>query len=164
MYASEGNKYLDKKYQEKKIMSYIRTPPEIWKKLNDEFHFTLDTCSSDKNHLCPDYFTAETDGLKSDWGNHVAYCHPMYDRFLPKWVKKCAERKEGVSVMLIPASTHTVYFHNYIYNKPNIEVRFLPCPHKGGKAGWFMATDDNKVSEKVGYIRPLMVVVFRPPE
>jgi site-specific DNA-methyltransferase (adenine-specific) len=162
MYATKGKRYLDKDYQGCKKMSYIRTPPELWKELNDEFHFTLDTCSSEKNHLCPAYFTADTDGLSSDWGSHIAYCHPMYDKDLPKWVKKCAERTTGISVMLLPASTHTVYFHKYIYKNPKCEIRFLPCPHKDGKAGWFMADDDGKVSEKVGYIRPLMVLVFRP--
>ena len=161
MYAAKGKGYLDKQYQTEKKMCYIRTPPELWTTLNDEFHFTLDTCSSDKNHLCDAYFTAETDGLKSDWGNHTAYVHPMYDRHLPKWVEKCANRKEGVSVMLLPASTHTVYFHKYIWKNPKCEIRFLACPHKNGKAGWYMATDDGEVSASVGYIRPLMVLVFR---
>lgn len=162
MYASKGNKYLDVAYQDEKRMEYIRTPPELWKELNDEFHFTLDTCSSEKNHLCDDYFTAETDGLKSSWGEHTAYTHPMYDRHLPKWVQKCAERTEGVSVMLLPASTHTQYFHKYIWKNPKCEIRFLPCPHKNGTAGWFMATDDGENQKKTGYIRPLMVLIFRP--
>jgi len=162
MYAGAGKGYLDKQYQDKKKMAYIRTPPELWKQLNDEFNFTLDTCSSEKNHLCEDYFTIDTDGLTSDWGTHTAYVHPMYDRLLPKWVKKCSERTEGISVMLLPASTHTVYFHTYIWKNPKCEIRFLPCPHKNGTAGWYMADDDGNVSESVGYIRPLMVLVFRP--
>jgi site-specific DNA-methyltransferase (adenine-specific) len=146
-------------------MAYIRTPPELWKILNEEFSFTLDTCSSDINHLCPTYFTEETDGLASDWGDHVAYVHPLYDRNLPKWVKKCAERADrgdGVSVMLLPASTHTVYFHKFIWKNPTCEIRFLACPHKNGKAGWYMADEEGNVSNSVGYIRPLMVLVFRP--
>jgi phage N-6-adenine-methyltransferase len=162
MYAGAGKGYLNKDYQGKKKMSYIRTPPELWKELNEEFKFTLDTCSSEKNHLCENYFTEDTDGLTSSWGEHTAYIHPMYDRYLPKWVKKCAERKEGISVMLLPASTHTVYFHKYIWKNPKCEIRFLACPHKDGKAGWYMADDDGKVSQSVGYIRPLMVLIFRP--
>ena len=162
MYAAKGKRYLDKQYQDEKKMCYIRTPPELWERLNEEFHFTLDTCSSDKNHLCETYFTKETNGLAQDWGTHTAYVHPMYDKDLPKWVKKCAERKEGISVMLLPASTHTRYFHQYIYHNPNCEIRFLECPRKNGKAGWYMATDDGEVSTSVGYIRPLMVLVFNP--
>jgi phage N-6-adenine-methyltransferase len=162
MYAGKGKRYLDTQYQDCKKMAYIRTPPELWTQLHTEFKFTLDTCSSDKNHLCETYFTMDTDGLESDWGTHTAYVHPMYDRHLPKWVKKCAERTEGVSVMLLPASTHTVYFHKYIWKNPKCEIRFLPCPHKNGKAGWYMADDDGNISNSVGYIRPLMVLVFRP--
>lgn len=161
MYAGKGKKYLDKQYQTEKKMCYIRTPPELWETLNTEFNFTLDTCASDMNHLCPAYFTKDTDGLKSDWEDHTAYVHPLYDKDLPKWVKKCAERTTGTSVMLLPASTHTVYFHKYIWKNPKCEIRFLPCPHKNGKAGWYMATDEGEVSASVGYIRPLMVLVFR---
>lgn len=38
----------------------------------------------------------------------------------------------------------------------------LECPRKNGKSGWYMATDDGEVSTSVGYIRPLMVLVFNP--
>jgi hypothetical protein len=162
MYAPKGTRYLDTNYQVENKMTYIRTPPDLWDSLNAEFKFTLDTCACDKNHLCPAYFTKDTNGLTADWGTHTAYCHPMYDKDLPKWVKKCAERTEGVSVMLLPASTHTKYFHQFVWKNPRCEIRFLQCPHKNGKAGWFMADDDGAVQEKTGYIRPLMVLVFRP--
>jgi len=160
MYAAKGKGYLDKEYQAEKKMAYIRTPPELWEQLNDEFHFTLDTCSSEANHLCDKYYTKETNGLKQDWTGEVAYCHPMYDIYIPKWVEKCATEK-CTSVLLIPASTHTRYFHDLIWNKPNVEIRFLPNPRKNGKSGWYMATDEGEVSSSVGYIRPLMVVIFR---
>ena len=29
------------------------TPKEIYKQLDDEFHFNLDPCASDTNHKCP---------------------------------------------------------------------------------------------------------------
>ncbi len=44
------------------------TPQDFYDKLNEEFHFTLDPCASDKNHKCEKYFTIEDDGLKQDWG------------------------------------------------------------------------------------------------
>jgi site-specific DNA-methyltransferase (adenine-specific) len=31
----------------------------------------------------------------------------------------------GVCVMLIPARTDTKYFHDYIYQKSNVEIRFI---------------------------------------
>jgi site-specific DNA-methyltransferase (adenine-specific) len=39
------------------------TPPEFFKELNEEFHFTLDPCSTDENHKCSKYFTEKENGL-----------------------------------------------------------------------------------------------------
>lgn len=44
------------------------TPQDFYDKLNEEFHFTLDPCSSDENHKCEKYFTKEQDGLSRNWG------------------------------------------------------------------------------------------------
>jgi hypothetical protein len=60
--------------------------------------------------------------------------------------------------MLIPASTHTRYFHKFIYNKPNVEVRFLEKPNKG-----FRFLHDGGIEDdptKIGYIKALMIVIF----
>lgn len=46
------------------------TPQDFYDKLNEEFHFTLDPCSSDENHKCEKYFTKEQDGLSRNWGAH----------------------------------------------------------------------------------------------
>jgi hypothetical protein len=60
--------------------------------------------------------------------------------------------------MLIPASTHTRYFHKYIYKQPNVEIRFLEKPVKG-----FRFLHDGGIEDdttKIGYIKPLMLVIF----
>lgn len=44
------------------------TPQAIFDELDKEFHFTLDPCSTHKNHKCPQYFTKEEDGLSQKWG------------------------------------------------------------------------------------------------
>lgn len=44
------------------------TPQELFDKLNEEFNFNLDPCSTDENHKCDRYFTKKQDGLKQDWG------------------------------------------------------------------------------------------------
>lgn len=44
------------------------TPQEFFDKLNEEFNFNLDPCSTDENHKCDRYFTKKQDGLKQDWG------------------------------------------------------------------------------------------------
>ena len=143
-----------------KSMQFLRTPIDIWEKLSKEFNFTLDACASDKNHLLPKYYTKETDCLKQDWTNEIVYCHPMFDLYIGKFVEK-AFNSNCTTVMLLPASTHTRYFHKFIYTNPNVEVRFLEKP----KQGFNFGNDDGTIAEipkgKVGYIKPLMVVIFR---
>lgn len=43
------------------------TPQEVFDQLDAEFHFTLDAAATDKSAKCPNYYTPETDGLKSPW-------------------------------------------------------------------------------------------------
>jgi len=137
----------------------------IWESLSKEFPFTLDACASDTNHLLPKYYTAENSCLDKDWTGEVVYCHPMFDMHIGNFVKKCAESK-CLSVMLIPASTHTRYFHNYIWdsehNRPrkNVEIRFLEKPKQGFNFGHEDGTLTTIPKGKVGYIKSLMVVVF----
>lgn len=49
-----------------KKMDYC-TPQDLFDRLNEEFHFTLDAAATDKSAKCPAYYTPETDGLKSPW-------------------------------------------------------------------------------------------------
>jgi len=144
-----------------KSMKYIRTPTGIWEKLSREFDFTIDVTASDKNHLLPRYYTKKEDGLKQDWTGEIVYCHPPFDMFIGKWVKKAYESK-CLTVMLLPASTHTRYFHKYIYNNPKCEIRFLEKPKRGFR---FLTEDgDEGDPNKMGYIKPLMVVIFNNPK
>jgi phage N-6-adenine-methyltransferase len=143
-----------------KIMKYLRTPPDIWESLSNEFKFTIDACSSDENHLCEKYYTQYNSCLDKDWTNEVVYCHPMFDMHIGNFVKKAFESK-CTTVMLLPASTHTRYFHRYCYTNDNCEIRFLEKPNKGFHFGH----DDGSVDEpnKIGYIKPLMILIFRNP-
>ena len=149
-----------------KSYKFIRTPLDIWEQLTNDFKFTIDACASDDNHLLPKYYTKENSCLDKDWTGEVVYCHPMFDMHIGRFVEKCATEK-CLSVMLIPASTHTRYFHNYIYNKKtnkfrkNVEVRFLEKPNRGFNFGHEDGTFEKIKNGKVGYIKPLMVVIFR---
>lgn len=44
------------------------TPKELFDKLDQEFHFTLDVCASPGMEKCKRYFSPEIDGLKQVWG------------------------------------------------------------------------------------------------
>ena len=142
-----------------KSMRFIRTPEDIWNRLKGEYQFTLDACASDQNHLLPRYYTAENSCLDKDWTGEVVYCHPMFDMHIGDFVKKAFESK-CITVMLLPASVHTRYFHKYIYHNPRCKIEFLEKPKRGFNFG----NDDGTLEEikagKVGYIKPLMIVIF----
>jgi site-specific DNA-methyltransferase (adenine-specific) len=93
-------------------------------------------------------FGERDDGLKQSWNNNVVFCNPPYGTVLKHWVKKASEAQGGVVVMLIPARTDTQYFHNYIYQKENVEIRFLKGRLKFGGS-----------SNSAPF--PSMVVIFR---
>lgn len=111
------------------------TPQEFFNKLNDEFHFTLDPCSTHKNAKYKKHYTIIEDGLKQSWGGNIVFCNPPYGRHIKDWVKKAYEesKKENTTVvMLIPSRTDTIYFHDYIYHKS--EIRFIKGRLKFGNS------------------------------
>jgi site-specific DNA-methyltransferase (adenine-specific) len=101
-----------------------RTPKWLFDQLDSEFHFNVDLCADDENHLCEEYYTIERDGMSADLTGKRVFCNPPYGRTnTARWIEKCAESGADVAVMLIPARTDTAAFHEYIYGKA--EVRFL---------------------------------------
>ena len=141
-----------------KTMKYLRTPVNIWKDLSNEFNFTCDMCASDNNHLLDKYYTINNSALDKDWTDEVGYVHPLFDSKIGKFVEK-AHNSKGLFVFLLPASTHTKYFHDYFYKRDNVEIRFLKKPIKGFKFG----NDDGTVDEdpsSIGYIKALMICIM----
>lgn len=134
------------------------TPPELYNDLN-ELHgpFKLDAATNKYNSLeTPYYYTEKENGLLQNWMNPT-YVNPPYGRKLGEWIKKAyVESVLGNKVvMLIPARTDTKWFHQYIYNRPKVEVMFL----KGRLKMWDYNT--NKPHPHSAPF-PSMVVVFRP--
>lgn len=127
------------------------TPQHFFDELNKEFGFTLDPCADEFNHKCDLWFDKQINGLKQSWGGQRVFCNPPYGRKISKWVEKCfveSQKENTLCVMLIPARTDTKWFHDYIYNKPNVEIRFIKGRLKFG---------DSKNSAPF----PSMVVVFK---
>ena len=98
------------------------TPPDFFKALDKQFHFTLDVAASHYNHLLPAYCTKdglfyqfgsilEVDGLAYPWGNERVFCNPPYDHNLSKWVAKALKREAEVAVLLLPPSVDAEWFH-----------------------------------------------------
>ena len=93
-----------------------QTPKELYKKLDNEFHFDFDPCP----------LFSVNDGLSFDW-EKSNFINPPYSRKLKEAfvLKAIEESKKGkLCVMLLPVSTSTKLFHQHIL--PNAkEIRFL---------------------------------------
>lgn len=134
------------------------TPQDLFKKLDEEFNFTLDPCADSQNHKCEKYYTKEQNGLLQDWSGEVVFCNPPYSKKTKTnpgqiaWIKKCYETHlgGGTVVMLIPARTDTIMFHKYILGKA--EIRFIK-----GRLKFLI---DGKQSKNTAPF-PSMIVVFR---
>lgn len=96
------------------------TPPDLFNKLNEEFHFELDPCTNKDNPLHTKfYFTREDNGLEKSWQGSSIYINPPYNKEIPKWIEKTVYEL-GVNpeinkvVMLLPSRTDTSWMHQYI--------------------------------------------------
>lgn len=97
------------------------TPKDFYDTLNKEFNFDFDPCPLNHSNITPD-----KDGLIIEWGE-INYINPPYSRRLKEAFvhKAIKESKKGkICVMLLPVSTSTKLFHEYI--QPNAkEIRFV---------------------------------------
>jgi len=128
------------------------TPKNLYDQLNREFDFDFDPCPLNEGQIDPD-----KDGLLIDWGKRN-YINPPYRRDLKEaFVKKAIQesKKGNLCVMLLPVSTSTKLFHDYI--KPNaFEIRFL----RGRVRFLGVNTKGEFVENKAG-MHDSMIVVFK---
>lgn len=124
------------------------TPADLFKKLDEEFHFQTDPCTTKDNPLgCKYFYTKDDDGLTREWIGPT-FINPPYSQ-IDKWVAQSATRtRRHPIVMLIPARTDTRYFHQYVYKKPDVEIRFIKGRLKFGNS-------------KNSAPFPSMIVIFR---
>ena len=99
------------------------TPQELFDRLNQEFHFTLDVCALPKNAKCKRFFSPLEDGLSQKWSG-VCWMNPPYGREIEKWMQKALhESDRGATVVcLVPARTDTEWWHKYALHG---EIRFI---------------------------------------
>ncbi len=100
------------------------TPPELFRRLDAEFRFTLDVCALPENTKCERFFTPNDDGLIQPWDG-VCWMNPPYGSAISMWMKKAytefLERRLTI-VCLIPARTDTKWWHDYAMKG---EIRFI---------------------------------------
>jgi phage N-6-adenine-methyltransferase len=125
------------------------TPSDFFIKLNSEFNFTLDPCSTHENAKVKKHFTKEDDGLTKIWENETVFMNPPYGREIVQWMKKayesCIENRSTV-VCLVPSRTDTRWWHEYAMHG---EIRFIRGRLKFG-------------GHKNNAPFPSAVVIFRP--
>lgn len=109
------------------------TPQDLFNELDKEYHFTLDVASSDNNYKVKKHYTKKEDGLLQNWDDEVVWCNPPYGKEINKWVEK-AYFSKSLIVMLLPVRTDTKWFHNYIYQKSFVQIRFIKGRLKFGNS------------------------------
>ena len=128
------------------------TPLYLYNELNKEFNFDFDPCP-----ICFDEITPDKDGLLIEWGQRN-FVNPPYSRKLKEaFVKKAIEesKKGKLCVCLLPVSTSTILFHDYIL--PNAhDIRFL----KGRVKFIGYNTFGEKVNNVAG-MHDSMIVIFK---
>lgn len=115
------------------------TPDYIFHPLNNKYHFTLDPCCIPSNAKAMNFFTAKEDGLNQSWKGHRVFCNPPYSRGnIENWVFKCYYESivmmDCQVVALLPVSTSSKWFHDFVWNKCEIEfikgrIKFVGAPH-----------------------------------
>lgn len=64
------------------------TPQDFFDKLDAEFHFETDVCSTHENAKCENHYTVEENGLSRKWTG-VCWMNPPYVRnVMAKWIEK----------------------------------------------------------------------------
>lgn len=104
-----------------------RTPPELFRELNQEFRFTLDPCTTADNPLGVRYiFTEAENGLARLWGSQRVFMNPPYGREVAAWTRKArASAEAGALVVgLLPASTDLEWWHRDVLG-PKAEIRYI---------------------------------------
>lgn len=140
-----------------------QTPPELFKALDRQYHFTLDAAAQPWNALCSKYFTPQDNGIAQEWKGERVFCNPPSGRKLEQWVKKAAQEsrhKNTTVVMLLPAGTDTKWFQTYICGKDGVTVYLLPgrvAFTNKRRPSWAQGSAEDK---NLGAPRPSMVVEF----
>ncbi len=104
------------KFNRPKQPDHWKTPDEFYSKLDERFNFDFDPCPLNHN-------INEWDGLEVEWGQRN-FVNPPYSKKLKEAfiIKAYEESKKGkLCVLLLPASTDTIIFHEYILDIAQIE-------------------------------------------
>ena len=132
------------------------TPPKLYEELNKKYNFDFDPCPYNEGKI-------KEDGLLIDWGKSN-FVNPPYSRKLKEaFIKKGIEemKKGNKSVFLIPVSTSTKLFHEFIKTNAT-SIEFVKGRIKFGKIdsnGNFYLPLNSKGKTQSG-TKDSMIVIF----
>lgn len=128
------------------------TPRDFFEPLRKEFGLNVDAAASSDNAMLPKFWDIDHSAFDQDWRGMRVWCNPPYARnVIYGWVKQCATGGASVVVALLPARTDTRWFHDFIYKRRGVEIRFVK-----GRIKFSGTTGAGKF--------PSMVVIFRQGE
>jgi len=117
------------------------TPDNLFKPLDEEFHFTLDPCSTHENAKCKRHYTREENGLLQSWRDEIVFMNPPYSN-IHAWLNKArwdGHRDNVTVICILPCDTSTKWFHDYLWDGCNhrpqlgVQLRFPKGRFKFGK-------------------------------
>jgi phage N-6-adenine-methyltransferase len=129
------------------------TPQWLFDQLDEEFHFSLDACATERIAKCVKFFSQQEDALLQRW-ELSTFCNPPYGISMKRWIRKAYEEaaRGNLIVMLLPARTDVEWFHRYCL-VPGVEIRFIK-----GRVDFDGANGRSRAPF------PSMIVIFRPPK
>ena len=102
------------------------TPIELYKKLDDEFHFNLDAAATFENRLNNAFFDKDSDALSREWGGKFAtvFLNPPYGRGKIKaFVRKAyLESTAGATVVCLLPFSGASWFTDYCLHAAEIRI------------------------------------------
>lgn len=99
------------------------TPESLFRRLDDEFRFTLDPCCTKESAKCEKHYTVTENGLLRDWSGETVFMNPPYSQ-CKEWMRKAyGSSFDGATVVcLVPSRTDTEWWHEYAMKG---EIRFV---------------------------------------